>query len=238
MSRIICTKGLRAYNAQKFMKRRHSTVNISKKQPNSEKKLHISRNIQQYIDCLKNQDKTLVIATGPSGTGKTMMASLIGMDQVAFKEYQKIIITRPTIPVGGESLGYLPGELDDKMRPWVEHIIDYIDTYDMKSVRNKMSMLPLSYIRGHTFNDTWIIADEMQNATQMQMKTLLTRVGENSKVILTGDLSQCDLDTDENGLIDLIERLNGDETDIEQVTFSHDDIQRSEFVKNILKLYS
>ena len=78
----------------------------------------------------------------------------------------------------------------------------------------------------------------MQNSTQMQMKTLLTRVGENCKIVLTGDLSQCDLDTEENGLMDLIERLSGDETAVEHVTFSDDDIQRSEFVKDILKLYS
>ena len=200
--------------------------------------IHLSKNTQKYVNCLKDKDKILVIATGPSGTGKTMMASLVGLDHITHNDYKKIIITRPTIPVGGESLGFLPGELDDKMRPWVEHMIEYIDSYDLKSVRNKMNMLPLSYIRGHTFKDTWIIADEMQNSTQMQMKTLLTRVGENCKIVLTGDLSQCDLDTEENGLMDLIERLSGDEPAVEQVTFSEDDIQRSEFVKDILKLYA
>ena len=223
MSKLICT------NRALFNK----TIVSNKQQ-----EIKLSKNTQKYVKSLKDKDKILVIATGPSGTGKTMMASLIGLDHITYDEYKKIIITRPTIPVGGESLGYLPGELDDKMRPWVEHMIEYIDSYDMKSVRNKMNMIPLSYIRGHTFNDTWIIADEMQNSTQMQMKTLLTRVGENCKIVLTGDLSQCDLDTEDNGLMDLIERLSGDETAVEQVTFSDDDIQRSEFVKNILRLYS
>ena len=223
MSKLICT------NRALFNK----TIVSNKQQ-----EIKLSKNTQKYVKSLKDKDKILVIATGPSGTGKTMMASLIGLDHITYDEYKKIIITRPTIPVGGESLGYLPGELDDKMRPWVEHMIEYIDSYDMKSVRNKMNMIPLSYISGHTFNDTWIIADEMQNSTQMQMKTVLTRVGENCKIVLTGDLSQCDLDTEENGLMDLIERLSGDETAVEQVTFSDDDIQRSEFVKNILRLYS
>lgn len=225
---LLCTKGMRVCPIL-FKKTVFS---------NNKTEINLSKNTQKYVKSLKNKDTICVIATGSSGTGKTMMASLIGLDHITHKDYQKIIITRPTIPVGGESLGYLPGELDEKMRPWVEHMIEYIDSYDMKSVRNKINMLPLSYIRGHTFKNTWIIADEMQNSTQMQMKTLLTRVGENCKIVLTGDLSQCDLDTEDNGLIDLVERLSGDETAIEHITFSDDDIQRSGFVKDILQLYA
>lgn len=190
---------------------------------------------ETYERLLSDNQVTLVISTGPAGTGKTMMACDAGLEKISFDDYERMIITRPTIPVGGENLGYLPGTLEDKILPWVSHMIEYVDKYKLKSVMKKIEMLPLSYIRGRTFEDTWVLADEMQNSTVMQMKTLLTRIGANSKIVITGDLSQSDLDESENGLTDLLRRLKEDTS--MHVTFSIDDVERSEFVKNMIMLY-
>ena len=190
---------------------------------------------EAYKRLLSDDQVTLVISTGPAGTGKTMMACAAGLEKISFNDHERMIITRPTIPVGGENLGYLPGTLEDKISPWVSHMVEYVDKYKLKSVMKKIEMLPLSYIRGRTFEDTWVLADEMQNSTVMQMKTLLTRIGANSKIIITGDLSQSDLDESENGLADLLNRLE-DNTSI-HVKFAIDDVKRSEFVKNIIMLY-
>ena len=199
---------------------------------------------ERYLRLLNDDAATMVISTGPAGTGKTMLACGVGLEKLTMfdKSYERLIITRPTIPVGGESLGYLPGTLDDKMSPWVEHLLEYIDQYKLKSVMNKVEMIPLSYIRGRTFENTWVIADEMQNSTPMQMKTLLTRMGENSKIVITGDMSQSDLplETSENGLSDLLNRIErSDDMSMKDihVEFTINDVRRSEFVKYIIELY-
>lgn len=200
---------------------------------------------ERYLRLLSDDAATMVISTGPAGTGKTMLACGVGLEKLTEmfdKKYERLIITRPTIPVGGESLGYLPGTLDDKMSPWVEHLLEYIDQYKLKSVMNKVEMIPLSYIRGRTFENTWVIADEMQNSTPMQMKTLLTRMGENSKIVITGDMSQSDLPletSEENGLSDLLNRIERSDMSMEDihVEFTINDVRRSEFVKYIIELY-
>lgn len=203
--------------------------------------------LRKYVDALKEpaSNLTLVLSTGPAGTGKTMMACTVGMEKIAFKEYERMVITRPTIPVGGEHLGFLPGTLDEKISPWLSHMVEYIDKYQLKSIMKKVDLLPLSYIRGHTFDNTWIIADEMQNSTVMQMKTLLTRVGKNTKIVITGDLSQSDLENpEENGLLDLMTRLreNNQSQDDLRLDYAHcefqiEDVKRSEFVKRVILLY-
>ena len=109
---------------------------------------------ETYKRLLRYNRVTLVISTGPAGTGKTMMACEAGLEKISFDDYERMIITRPTIPVGGENLGYLPGTLEDKISPWVSHMIEYVDKYKLKSVMKKIEMLPLSYIRGRTFEDT------------------------------------------------------------------------------------
>ena len=212
--------------------------------PNNDKKGNCSD--EKYLRLLSDDTATMVISTGPAGTGKTMLACGVGLEKLTAmfdKNYERLIITRPTIPVGGESLGYLPGTLDDKMSPWVEHLLEYIDQYKLKSVMNKVEMIPLSYIRGRTFENTWVIADEMQNSTPMQMKTLLTRMGENSKIVITGDMSQSDLplETPENGLSDLLTRIEQSDMSPKRedihVEFTINDVRRSEFVKYIIELY-
>lgn len=190
-----------------------------------------------YLKSLRNENTPLVIATGPAGTGKTKLACTVGLEQLTDRRFERLIVTRPTVPVSGEDIGFLPGDVNDKLYPWMSHMMDYIDVYNLQFVQSKIDMLSLAYIRGETWHDRMIIADEMQNSTPLQMKTLLTRIGENSKLVITGDLSQCDCDSqDNNGLVDLIRRLDGDER-VSHIEFTTDDIRRSEFVKYVLSLY-
>lgn len=210
--------------------RRNLTV-VGRKNP--------SPTAKRYQKALHDTGTTLVIATGPAGTGKTMLACTQGMNGLADGMYERMILTRPLVPVGGEDIGFLPGDMHDKMTPWVSHMVDYVDRFDLKFIQSKIDVVPFSYMRGETWENKWIIADEMQNSTPIQMKTLLTRIGNNSKLVITGDLSQSDLpDHYVNGLRDLLNRIEPDSSDFhEHVEFVEDDIQRSAFVKSVLRLY-
>ena len=198
---------------------------------------------RDYLDAKKNQ---MVIAVGPSGTGKTSIACSMSLERLFNKEISKIIITRPTVSTGNE-MGFLPGTVENKMEPWLAPLYDnFVDEMNRESLQryiqnSTIEICPLSFIRGRTFSSCWIIADEMQNSTPMEMKTLLTRVGENTKIIVTGDLDQCDLNINggKNGLEDLLEKVekNGKSKYTRIVTFTIDDVQRSDFVKYILKMY-
>lgn len=186
-----------------------------------------------YHAHLINPKVQLLVVTGPSGSGKTLMASRAGAFQTVVGKYKKMVITRPTVTVDDEEHGFLPGSLDKKMSPWVKPVTDYIDRME-----NKIEISPLAYMRGLTFENSWIIADEMQNSSKNQMKMMLTRMGKNSKIIVTGDVSQSDRMCD--GLNDLVSRLRkGDLPEsIKLVELSEDDVVRSELVKHVLKLYS
>lgn len=195
---------------------------------------------EAYITALRNDNVPLVIATGPAGTGKTKFPCSVGLDQIADQRYERLVVTRPTVPVGDEEIGFLPGDVNEKLYPWMSHMMEYIDLYNLKFVQSKIDMVSLSYIRGETWHDRWIIADEMQNSTPLQMKTLLTRVGENTKLVITGDLSQCDKSSETtNGLQDLIDRLGllEEEDIVSHIEFTNDDIRRSDFVRYMLALY-
>lgn len=194
---------------------------------------------EAYLSALRNNKIPLVIATGPAGTGKTKFPCSVGIDLIADRQYERLIVTRPTVPVGDEEIGFLPGDVNDKLYPWMSHMMEYIDLYNLKYVQSKIDMVSLSYIRGETWHDRWVIADEMQNSTPLQMKTLLTRVGENTKLVITGDLSQCDRSSTDNGLQDLINRLGllENEDIMTHVEFTTDDVRRSDFVRYMLDLY-
>jgi phosphate starvation-inducible PhoH-like protein len=201
--------------------------------------LNISCNRTLYKQALESTHIPLVISTGPAGTSKTMTACIVGMKHLADRNYERMILTRPTVPVGDEQIGFLPGDLDEKMFPWINHMTEYANQQDLRLVKSRVDTIPLAYIRGHTWKDRFVIADEMQNSTPLQMKTLLTRVGENTKLVITGDLSQSDLvDPDNNGLVDLLQRIHYLDKEVyEHILFSEDDIVRSEFVKHVLKMY-
>jgi phosphate starvation-inducible protein PhoH and related proteins len=200
---------------------------------------------QEFLDMLNDTAYPIVVAVAPSGCGKTHLASVMGLHKLHDQTVQKIIITRATISADEEDLGFLPGGLEDKMDPWMRPIYDSFHTvYNPKKIQSMIEdkvieICPLAYTRGRTFENAWIIGDECQNMTVGQMKMFLTRIGNNSKMIITGDLAQSDL-KGLNGLEDLIRRLNthGQEmTNIKQVHFGLDDIVRNPVIKNVLKLY-
>lgn len=184
-----------------------------------------------YYNHLMDPRVHLVVVTGPSGSGKTHLAAKTAQHHLLIKKYNKLVITRPAISVDEEDHGYIPGTLDKKMKPWIKPMTDMIDT------SKNVEISPLAYMRGLTFNNSWVIADEMQNSTQSQMKMLLTRIGKNSKMVITGDVTQADRHCD--GLADLVRRIKRGEipNTIKLVQLSNDDVVRSEIVKDVLKLY-
>ena len=205
----------------------------------------VPRNLSQehYLELLKNPKKFIVFAIGPAGTGKTMLA--VQMAIKLFKEgvIKKIIVTRPAVSVDEEH-GFLPGTLNQKMEPWTRPIFDVFEEY--YHPREIASMLedgvieisPLAYMRGRTFKNAFIIADEMQNATPSQMKMLLTRLGESSRMVVTGDLNQADRPK-ENGLLEFCNLYGqgGDYRMIAMAEFESKDIERHPVVKEVLKIY-
>ena len=199
---------------------------------------------EQYVSILKNKNKKIVVATGPAGTGKTLFATEFGVKNYLLGEYEKLIFTRPSVSVD-EDLGFLPGTLEEKMAPWVRPIYDVLYNYiSPKEVSFLMEekiieIAPLGYMRGRTFKNSWIVADEMQNSTVSQMKMLMTRLGENSRLVLTGDLDQFDRINEINGLEDFLNKFKGKRsTSITSYEFYRIDIQREEVVKEVLDIYS
>ena len=197
----------------------------------------------KYVRALEKQANKIIIATGPAGTGKTLFATERGLHDFLSGKYEKIIFTRPAVSVD-EDLGYLPGTLEEKMAPWIRPIYDIL--YRFLTVtevtyliqEKKIEIAPLAYMRGRTFKNTWIIADEMQNSSQNQMKMLLTRLGENSRMVITGDLDQHDRVGEINGLQDFLEKFRGCRSNsISSVEFEKGDIEREEVVKEILDIY-
>jgi phosphate starvation-inducible PhoH-like protein len=203
-----------------------------------------SLNQESYIDLLENPQRLIVYATGPAGTGKTMLAVLAALKAFRAGECSKIVITRPAVGVDDEQHGFLPGTLNQKMEPWTRPIFDIIEEYYrpqevLRLLDEKyIEIAPLAYMRGRTFKQSWIIADEMQNATPSQMKMLLTRLGENSKMVITGDTQQADRRAKDNGLLDFQSLMNNfDSQYIAGVEFAVRDVRRHPAVAEVLKLY-
>jgi len=210
------------------------------------KKLQIlPRNLHQedLLDSLNNTSKHIVFATGPAGTGKTMLAVQMGVRKLEDGEVDRLVITRPAVSVD-EQHGFLPGDLKQKMQPLSSPIFYFLEEYYkpkqlLQMVENKtIEISPLAYMRGRTFKNSWIIADEMQNATQEQTKMLLTRIGEGSKIVVTGDLAQHDRGYSNNGLKDFLNKLNAKAyTTISHVQFTKKDVERHPVVADVLQIY-
>ena len=224
-----------------------NTINFGNYKQFNKKIQIVPRNKHQedYVCNLYDYSRNIIFATGPAGTGKTLLAVLAAIK--AFKEgnIKKIVLTRPAVEVDNERHGFLPGDLNAKMEPWTKPIFDILQEHF--STREIAKMLeeqileisPLAFMRGRTFKNSWIIADEMQNATPNQMKMLLTRLGEESRMIITGDIKQTDRKEGENGLIDFDALMNkfGNSPYIYWVKFDRADIERHPAVAEILKIY-
>jgi phosphate starvation-inducible PhoH-like protein len=201
-----------------------------------------NKNQETYVLTLTDPDKDIVFGIGPAGTGKTMLACQVAVKAFLEGQVEKIIVTRPAVSAD-EDLGFLPGTLEEKMAPWTRPIFDVFREYFYAAEIENMikegviEISPLAYMRGRTFKDAYIIADEMQNATPNQMKMLLTRIGTGSKMVVTGDLAQADRLKD-NGLLEFIRNLeNANSTHIKAVKFQHGDIERHDAVREVLQIY-
>ena len=200
-------------------------------------------NQESYLLKLNDPKKMIVFAIGPAGTGKTMLAVQWAIDQLKYGDATKIVITRPAVSVD-EQHGFLPGDLQQKMEPWTKPIMDvFAENYNAREITNMITegvieTSPLAYMRGRTFKNAVIIADEMQNATPSQMKMLLTRLGQGSKMIVTGDLQQADRPSN-NGLLEFLGLYNNfaNHRYVDLCHFTVGDVERHEAVKEILAIY-
>ena len=200
---------------------------------------------EEYIDLLLDTSRLIIFATGPAGTGKTMLAVMAAIKAFKERRINKIVITRPAVGVDDEQHGFLPGDLNAKMAPWTRPIMDVVqEYYSARDIANMLEeqtieIAPLAYMRGRNFKNSWIIFDEAQNATVNQMKMVLTRLAQGSRLVITGDLNQLDRKfTNENGLRDFIERLKSTHSSmISSVDFGRRDVQRHPVVAEVLKLY-
>ena len=200
-------------------------------------------NQEIYLKKLDAESKHIIFAIGPAGTGKTMIAVQWAINEFKDRLCDKIVITRPAVSVD-EQHGFLPGDLNEKMAPWTRPIFDvFSENFCQAEIERQIregvvEVAPLAYMRGRTFKNSVIIADEMQNATPSQMKMLLTRLGEGSKMVVTGDLQQADRPSN-NGLLQFLELYNNfnNHQYVDICRFSRGDIERHEAVKEILEIY-
>ena len=202
-------------------------------------------NQKLYVDHLINPNVSVLAGIGPAGSGKTLFACNAAVTALKCGIVDRIVITRPLVSVDEEELGFLPGSITNKMDPWTRPIFDILkETFSLTQIQSMMQngvieISPLAYMRGRTFKRAFIIADEMQNSSPNQMLLMLTRIGEESKLVITGDLNQSDR-PGVNGLYDFVQKIKRakENTIIRIAELGHSDIQRSRVVSRILDIYS
>lgn len=196
----------------------------------------------QYVTMLEDPDMHIILASGPAGTGKTMLATLAALKGLQDGWYDKIIITRPNVAVEDRDIGHLPGDILAKMGPWVRPLTDIFMKHFSKMHLERMiqeetiELSPLAFMRGRSFERAFIIADETQNCSADTMKMLLTRIGDGCKLVVTGDENQHDRHDQHNGLTDAVRRLDG-VPGIGVIKFTNVDIERHPVIAQVLKAY-
>lgn len=203
-----------------------------------------TRNQERLVLALQDAAQHIVVTAGPAGTGKTYLAMQAAVRALRQGDCERIVMTRPAVGVEDEKHGFLPGNLVAKMEPWTRPLLDVLREYyrpqDIAFMieDQTVEIAPLAFMRGRTFKRSWIIADEMQNATPAQVKMLMTRIGSGSKIVITGDIEQADRSQGDNGLMDLCERLQkGGVEGIAVCHLENRDVQRHSIIGPVLKMY-
>ena len=207
------------------------------------KKSVIPRSEKQkdYVRALKESD--IIISAGPAGTGKTFLAVAVALTMLLDKKIEKIILSRPAVEAG-ERLGFLPGDMREKVDPYLRPLYDSLyDLLDFEKIQKKIEVgdieiAPLAFMRGRTLKNSFAILDEAQNATDTQIKMFLTRIGENSKIVINGDPSQIDLPNKSLSGLSRSKKLLGHLKEISTIDFNHKDVVRHPLVSKIVKAYS
>jgi len=196
---------------------------------------------KKYVRCLRESE--IVISTGPAGTGKTFLAVAVALTMLLEKKIERIILSRPAVEAG-ERLGFLPGDMREKVDPYLRPLYDSLyDLLDFEKIQKKIEIgdieiAPLAFMRGRTLKNSFAILDEAQNATDTQIKMFLTRIGENSKIVVNGDPSQIDLPNKSLSGLNRSKKLLGNLNEISIVDFDHTDVVRHPLVSKIVKAYS
>ena len=196
---------------------------------------------KEYVRALR--EKEIVISAGPAGTGKTFLAVAVGLTMLLEKKIERIILSRPAVEAG-ERLGFLPGDMKEKVDPYLRPLYDSLyDLFHFEKIQRMIEIgdieiAPLAFMRGRTLKNSFAILDEAQNATDTQIKMFLTRIGENSKIVVNGDPSQIDLPNKKASGLDKSKRLLSDLNEISVVDFDHSDVVRHPLVSKIVKAYS
>ena len=196
---------------------------------------------KEYVRALRQSD--IVISAGPAGTGKTFLAVAVGLTLLLDKKIERIILSRPAVEAG-ERLGFLPGDMKEKVDPYLRPLYDSLyDLFDYEKIQRMIEVgdieiAPLAFMRGRTLKNSFAILDEAQNATDTQIKMFLTRIGENSKIVINGDPSQIDLPQKNMSGLNRSKKLLGHLNEISVVDFDHSDVVRHPLVSKIVKAYS
>ncbi len=196
---------------------------------------------KEYVRALRQSD--IVISAGPAGTGKTFLAVAVGLTMLLEKKIEKIILSRPAVEAG-ERLGFLPGDMKEKVDPYLRPLYDSLyDLFHFEKIQRMIEIgdieiAPLAFMRGRTLKNSFAILDEAQNATDTQIKMFLTRIGENSKIIVNGDPSQIDLPNKNMSGLDRSKKLLSHLNEISVINFDHSDVVRHPLVSKIVKAYS
>ena len=196
---------------------------------------------KRYVRALKEND--IIISAGPAGTGKTFLAVAVALTMLLEKKIERIILSRPAVEAG-ERLGFLPGDMREKVDPYLRPLYDSLyDLYDYEKIQKRIEVgdieiAPLAFMRGRTLKNSFAILDEAQNATDTQIKMFLTRIGENSKIVINGDPSQIDLPNKSLSGLNRSKKLLGHLNEISVVDFDHTDVVRHPLVSKIVKAYS